>query len=79
MLAAYNFCTFTSVIIFSGLGLLGAIVFGQLSEHPSLMVWIATGLLTLSVCAVLVYLYAAPLKSFVFRTLRIAQPNDEVE
>ena len=72
MLAAYNFCTFTSVILFSGIGLLAAVVFGQLGEHPSLMVWIATGLMTLAVCAVLVYLYAVPLKAFIFRMLKIA-------
>ena len=69
MIAAYNFCTFSAMLIFTGFGLLGAIVFGQLGGQPSLMIWIATGLFTLAFCAVLVYFYAAPLMIFFFRTL----------
>jgi len=79
MIAAYNFCTFFAMLVFTGLGLFGAIVFAQMGLNASLMIWIATGLLTLAVCAMLVYLYAAPLRSFIFRTLRIAQPDDDVE
>jgi len=69
MIAAYNFCTFSAMLIFTGLGLFGAVVFAQLALNASLMIWIATGLLTLAVCAMLVYLYTAPLMIFFFRTL----------
>jgi acyl-[acyl-carrier-protein]-phospholipid O-acyltransferase/long-chain-fatty-acid--[acyl-carrier-protein] ligase len=74
MIAAYNFCTFSAMLFFTGLGLIAAIVF-----ESSLIIWIGTGLLTLAVCVMLVYIYAMPLKAFVYRSLRINQPIDEDE
>jgi acyl-[acyl-carrier-protein]-phospholipid O-acyltransferase/long-chain-fatty-acid--[acyl-carrier-protein] ligase len=70
MIAAYNFCTFSAMLLFTGLGLVGAVIFGKLGLNggqASLMIWIATGLLTLVVGAVLAYVYAVPLKNFLFR------------
>ena len=70
MIAAYNFCTFAAMLLFAGLGLIGAVVFKQLGGGiASLMIWIATGLMTLTVAAVLFYLFRAPFMIFFFRTL----------
>jgi len=73
MIAAYNFCTFSAMLLFVGLGWLGAIFFGDIlgmgSGGASLMIWISIGLLTLAVCAALAYFYAAHLTIFVFRHL----------
>jgi acyl-[acyl-carrier-protein]-phospholipid O-acyltransferase/long-chain-fatty-acid--[acyl-carrier-protein] ligase len=70
MIAAYNFCTFSAMFVFAGLGLLGAILFSKLgwsAGGASLMIWMATGLVTLAVSAVLLYVYAAPFLIFFFR------------
>ena len=72
MIAAYNFCTFSAVLLFAGLGLAGATFFESLgwdSGGASLMIWIATGLLTLAACALLLYLYTAQFWIFFFRSL----------
>ena len=68
MVAAYNFCAFSAVLLFAGLGWLGAIIFNPLGGGmSSLMIWIMTGLITLAVCAVLLYLYNAEFKAFLSR------------
>jgi hypothetical protein len=43
------------------------------------MLWIAIGLLTLTVCATLVYVYAAPLKAFILRMRGIDVPKEDAE
>jgi len=71
MIAAYNFCTFTAILLFAGLGLVGATIFESLgwnSGGTSLMIWIATGLMTLALSAVLFYFFAAQCWTFFFRT-----------
>jgi len=75
MIAAYNFCTFFAMLVFTGLGLVGAVLFAKMGLNASLMIWIATGLLTLAVSATLAYLYATPLKIF----LKLARQNDAEE
>jgi acyl-[acyl-carrier-protein]-phospholipid O-acyltransferase/long-chain-fatty-acid--[acyl-carrier-protein] ligase len=68
MIAAYNFCTFAAMLLFSGLALVGANVFSKLGGGiASLMIWIGTGLFTLTVGATLACVYAVPLKEFVRR------------
>ena len=70
MIAAYNFCTFSAMLLFAGFGLLGASVFGFLGDgQASLMIWIATGLMTLAVCVMLLYLYPS---QFILFCLRMA-------
>jgi acyl-[acyl-carrier-protein]-phospholipid O-acyltransferase/long-chain-fatty-acid--[acyl-carrier-protein] ligase len=72
MIAAYNFCTFSAMLLFTGLGLFGAVIFGKLGldgGQASLMIWIAAGLMTLAVAAILFYFYAAPCMIFFFRIL----------
>ena len=69
MIAAYNFCTFSAMLLFAGFGWLIAIVFNSWEGQASLLIWIATGLLTLVVAAALFYVYAAPFMIFFFRTL----------
>ncbi|MDR0328904.1 MAG: MFS transporter, partial [Planctomycetaceae bacterium] len=72
MIAAYNFCTFSAMLLFTGLGLLGAVIFGKLGMtggEASLMIWIATGLMTLAVAALLFRVYAAQFYIFFFRSL----------
>ncbi|MCL2744928.1 MAG: MFS transporter, partial [Planctomycetaceae bacterium] len=69
MIAAYNFCTFSAVIVFAGLGLFGAVLFAKLGLNASIMIWIATGLLTLAVSAALTYQYAGALQVFAVRSL----------
>jgi acyl-[acyl-carrier-protein]-phospholipid O-acyltransferase/long-chain-fatty-acid--[acyl-carrier-protein] ligase len=68
MIAAYNFCTFSAMLIFTGLGWFGAKIFSTWGGgYASLIIWIATGLITLAVSATLAYVYAVPLKEFVRR------------
>lgn len=55
MIAAYNFISFSMMLIFSGLFMLAAKIFDLISGcyPPSLAIWIATGLLTLGVFSAL--------------------------
>jgi acyl-[acyl-carrier-protein]-phospholipid O-acyltransferase/long-chain-fatty-acid--[acyl-carrier-protein] ligase len=69
MIAAYNFCTFSAMFLFIGLGLAGAFVFHQVHEHPSLMIWLITGSLTVAVSAVLAYWFDGALMIFCIRYL----------
>ena len=70
MIAAYNFCTFSAMLLFTGLGWFGAKVFSGLGGgYASLMIWIATGLITLAVAAMLFYVYAGPFWVFTLRSL----------
>ena len=79
MIAAYNFCTFSAMLIFSTLGMLGAIIFDSLGLQGSLMVWIATGLTTLAVCVWLLYRYYAEFKDFVNRFCRLNGLQEECD
>jgi acyl-[acyl-carrier-protein]-phospholipid O-acyltransferase/long-chain-fatty-acid--[acyl-carrier-protein] ligase len=69
MIAAYNFCTFSAMLLFLILGFAGAFVFNRVHEHPSLMIWIATGSFTVAVGAVLAYWFDGPVLILTLRTL----------
>jgi acyl-[acyl-carrier-protein]-phospholipid O-acyltransferase/long-chain-fatty-acid--[acyl-carrier-protein] ligase len=69
MIAAYNFMTFSAMFLFIGLGLVGAKLFGIFSNHPSLIIWIATGLLTIVVSIALAYWFNGPFIIFSLRVL----------
>ncbi|GHT11190.1 MFS transporter [Planctomycetales bacterium] len=69
MIAAYNFCTFSAMLLFLVLGFAGAFAFNRVHEHPSLMIWIATGSFTVAVGAVLAYWFDGALMVFVLRYL----------
>ncbi|MDR0704011.1 MAG: MFS transporter [Planctomycetaceae bacterium] len=68
MIAAYNFMTFSAMFLFIGLGLAGAKVFEIFFSHPSLLIWIATGLFTIVVSIALAYWFNGP---FIIFSLRI--------
>ncbi|MDR2761989.1 MAG: MFS transporter [Planctomycetaceae bacterium] len=68
MIAAYNFMTFSAMFLFIGLGLLGAKVFELFFNHPSLIIWISTGLITIAVSVLLAYWFNA---EFIIFSLRI--------
>lgn len=67
MIAAYNFCTFSSMFLFIGLGLAGAFVFHYAHAHPSLMIWLTAGFGTIAVSIVLAYWFDAALMIFIIR------------
>jgi acyl-[acyl-carrier-protein]-phospholipid O-acyltransferase/long-chain-fatty-acid--[acyl-carrier-protein] ligase len=69
MIAAYNFMTFSAMFLFIGLGLAGAKVFATFYNHPSLIIWIVTGLSTIAVSIALAYWFNGPLIIFVLRIL----------
>jgi acyl-[acyl-carrier-protein]-phospholipid O-acyltransferase/long-chain-fatty-acid--[acyl-carrier-protein] ligase len=69
MIAAYNFCTFSAMLLFLVLGFAGASVFHHVHEHPSLMIWLATGSFTIAVGAVLAYWFDGALMIFLLRHL----------
>ncbi|MDR0336507.1 MAG: MFS transporter [Planctomycetaceae bacterium] len=68
MIAAYNFMTFSAMLLFIGLGLAGAKIFELFFSHPSLSIWITTGLFTIAVSIALAYWFNA---SFIIFSLRI--------
>ncbi len=70
MIAAYNFLTFSAMLVFSGLFLAGAKLFGMLgAASPSLLIWIVTGLATLGVFVLIAYCLNGPLIIFGIRCL----------
>ncbi len=70
MIAAYNFLTFSAMLVFSALFLVGVKLFGALGgESASLGLWMATGLGTLVVFGLLAYWLHVPLCIFCLRGL----------
>ncbi|MGL4594768.1 MAG: MFS transporter [Thermoguttaceae bacterium] len=75
MIAAYNFLTFSAMILFSILFLIGAKFFHFLNDakllnyDPSLLIWMVTGIVTLAICGVLFYDFLAAFWIFVICSL----------
>jgi acyl-[acyl-carrier-protein]-phospholipid O-acyltransferase/long-chain-fatty-acid--[acyl-carrier-protein] ligase len=70
MIAAYNFCTFTAMLLFMGLGFAGAAVFNSAGGgRSSLLIWIAAGVFTMAVSVLLAYHFAGPFLIFTIRSL----------
>ncbi|MGL6194515.1 MAG: 1-acyl-sn-glycerol-3-phosphate acyltransferase, partial [Thermoguttaceae bacterium] len=65
LLAAYNFFSFSGMLLFTGLFLGSATLFGKLNEakifmYPaSLSIWLLVGVMVLVVCGILVYAFYA--------------------
>lgn len=70
MIAAYNFLSFSMMLAFTGVGFGLAKLFQIVKLYdPSLLIWIATGLMTLTVCAVMFYYLNGPVIIFGIRCL----------
>ncbi|MDR2345903.1 MAG: MFS transporter [Planctomycetaceae bacterium] len=69
MIAAYNFMTFSAMLLFIGLGLVSAKFFEMFCEHPSLIIWIVIGVITIIVSIILANWFKAPLIIFTCRIL----------
>ncbi|MDR1925218.1 MAG: MFS transporter [Planctomycetaceae bacterium] len=73
MIAAYNFMSFSTMIVFLVVGMLGGEIFNSINRakfwdyDPSLLIWISAGLLTVGVGVVLIYHLWASFVIFVFR------------
>jgi acyl-[acyl-carrier-protein]-phospholipid O-acyltransferase/long-chain-fatty-acid--[acyl-carrier-protein] ligase len=69
MIAAYNFCTFSAMLLFLGLGFAGAAIFNQFSTAPSLYIWICLGSSAIVVALIQFYWFDANVIIFVLRSL----------
>ncbi|MDR2643179.1 MAG: MFS transporter [Planctomycetaceae bacterium] len=76
-IAAYNFLSFTTMIVFLVAGMVGVIVFNAtnkmkiFSYDPSLLIWMSIGLFTVFVGAVLIYYLWANFMINIFRLILI--------
>jgi Na+-driven multidrug efflux pump len=79
MIAAYNFCTFTAMLLFMGFGMGAAVFFHAVGrgDRSSLDIWTVTGVITIGVSILLTYCFKDSLTAFLRRCRKdVGQEGD---